>query len=102
MEGTPNTNTESVENIADYRELMEQAPAAAEALIAEIEGFVEMETANQIAALKELHEGLISDCEENCDNSQRYLVGEVKRRITKLEESTIPQLSNQPRVTIAA
>jgi len=78
MEGAPQKSEDNIERLADWREIKEQAPEAAEERIAYIEGFVDMESAEQIVALKELLNEL------NEDNANRFVADVVAHRISYL------------------
>ncbi|MCB9814615.1 hypothetical protein H6784_04330 [Candidatus Nomurabacteria bacterium] len=81
MEGAPATKTESnVESLVAWRELKSEAPAQAERLMAQIDGFEEMELKDKIAELKQL----LSELSDNNDN--RFLVEEIAKRVSVMEE----------------
>lgn len=80
MEGIQKS-LENVENLSEWRKLKEDAPQEVDTAIQKIEGFEAMSSSNQISALTTLLHTL-----EN-DNKNRYLYGEIVRRIEIIKEN---------------
>jgi|GEM_PF-1597341 hypothetical protein len=72
--------SESVESLADWRELKERASEHAEQMIASIDGFEDMTPGEQKEALTELVHELAGN------NSNRYIGKVVARRIANIME----------------
>jgi hypothetical protein len=85
---------ESVESLADWRELKERAPEHAEQMIASIDGFEDMTLGEQKEALTELMDELASN------NSNRYIGKAIAQQIAsimKMPDAQRAQNGLQPR-----
>ncbi len=78
---TGGSNVENVEALDKWRELKTMAPMQAEHEIKNIEGFDDMEVAEQITSLKTLLETLASD------NKNRFVAEIIAHRIRFLEDT---------------
>lgn len=80
MEGIKKTS-ENVEELSQWKMLKKEALENADGLIAEIEGYDAMEPSEKIATLQEILTTL------GDDNRNRYLHGEIFRRIEVVKEN---------------
>ena len=78
MEGTP--RNENVENLDAWRDLKQQAPEQAKALIAEIEDFDDLHEDEQLEKLQSLLESLEGD------NANRFVVEVIAHRMSFIGE----------------
>ncbi len=92
MERFPNDNApiqENVEDLSAWRALRDEAPHKAEELIAQIEGYSDMDLDAKVEALTAKEEELLKE-----DNKNRYIAKEVarQREILKAEIAYANQL----------
>lgn len=81
MESFPKSNnTESVEQMSDWRELKEKASLQAEALLAGVDHFYEMSFEEKRAALDMLLDQLASD------NKNRFIAREISMVRARVDE----------------
>jgi hypothetical protein len=71
---------ESVENISDWKDLKDQAPAQAETLVQSIVGFDVMSSVEKTATLQALLSGLESD------NKNRFVYREISILVERIAE----------------